>query len=207
GKDSQDKKPGHFIVFAKDRAGKVVAAMDGHALDKKVLSICRSSARDRRVRDMHVLLYAAALTGRGASYVVFSTAICPFSYELAGKMVVLGRGFGMSAVPLKAQESMLFIRKKGSELEHSLSGGELADVIRSMVILQPSLAQTAGDFAEEESVHLIPLPLSPDSREHLHELRDAVESMQLSGETKDVFETIRNDYVIARKDITPEKLF
>ena len=155
---------------------------------------------------MHILLYAAALTGRGAKHVVFSTAICPVSYELAGKLILLGRGFGMSVLPLNHSKSIFFIRRVGNELEPTAPGEELADVLRTLVLLEPSLAQKAGEIAAQETVSLIPLPLSPDSREHLHELKEVVDFLHLEGE-KEVFDNLRNDYIIARKDVTPESLF
>lgn len=206
-KDPQGRKPGYFLVCAKDKQGKMVGAMDGHALEGNLVSVCRSYAKDRRVRDMHVLLYAAALTGRGAKHVVFSTAICPLSYKLAVELILLGRGFGMAALPLGHQKSIFFIRRVGSELEPSAGGEELADVLRTLVLLEPSLAQKAGELAEQESVVLIPLPISPDSREHLHELRDAIDSLHLEGDAKDVLDSLRDDYIIARKDVAPESLF
>jgi len=206
-KDSQPKKPGYFMVCAKGRDGKIAGAMDGHALEGGIVSICRSYAKDRKIRDLHILLYAAALTGRGAKYAVFSTAVCPLSYELAGKLILLGRGFGMSALPIDHPKSIFFIRKVGNELEPSASGEELADVLRTLVLLEPSLAHKAGELAQQESVTLISLPLSPDSREHLHELRELADSLHLEGETKSVLDDLRDDYIVARKDVTPESLF
>lgn len=206
-KDSQSKKPGYFMVCVKGRNGRIAGAMDGHALDGGIVSICRSYAKDRKVRDLHILLYAAALTGRGAKYTVFSTAVCPLSYELAGKFILLGRGFGMSALPIDHPKSIFFIRKVGNELEPSASGEELADVLRTLVLLEPSLAHKAGELAQQESVILLSLPLSPDSREHLHELRELADSLHLEGETKAVLDSLRDDYIVARKDVTPETLF
>jgi hypothetical protein len=205
-KKQQGKKPGYFMVCAKDKEGKIVGAMDGHVLRGKIVSICRSYAKDKKVRDLHILLYAAALTGRDAKHVVFSTAICPVSYELAGKLILLGRGFGMSVLPITHPKSIFFIRRVGNELDPAAPGEELADVLRTLVLLEPSLAQKAGELAAQETVSLIPLPLSPDSREHLHELKEVVDLLHLEGE-KEVFDNLRNDYIIARKDVTPESVF
>ena len=71
-KNPSDQKPGHYMVCVKDKSGKIVGAMDGHALDNNIVSICRSYVKDRKTRDMHILLYAAALTGRAAKHVVCS---------------------------------------------------------------------------------------------------------------------------------------
>ncbi|MFH0737958.1 MAG: hypothetical protein V1827_05040 [Candidatus Micrarchaeota archaeon] len=206
-KEGEEGAPGYFIVCAKDRSGKVIGVLDGNSLDDGVVAISRSCAKDSHTRELHLLLYSAALTGRNASYVMFSTSSPPISQEFAGKLILLGRGFGMSAIPVHDPKCLFFLRRMGKELDPLSEGEEISKVLKALSKIEPALAKTASEFSKKGMVALIPLPISPDSREHLHELRDSVSSLGLKGELQPVLDSLRNDYLIERKDIAPSALF
>jgi hypothetical protein len=185
----------------------MIGAMDGYMLPENILVICRSFAKADDVRETHILLYSAALSGKVPDYVVFSTALCGISAELAGRLILLGRGFGMSAMPLNHPSSIFFVRRVRRELDPISSGAELAKVLRALAPLDDSLLQLAAGFEKKGTVPLIPLPSSPDNREHLHELRDVVASLSLPAEQlQPVLDSLRTEYVLGRKDITPNAL-
>ncbi len=198
---------GYFMVCAKDRSGAMIGAMDGYMLPENVLVICRSFAKSDNVRETHILLYSAALSGKAPDYVVFSTALCGISAELAGRLILLGRGFGMSAMPLNHPSSIFFLRRMRNEIDPISSGAELGKVLRALAPLDQSLQNIAAEFEKKGMVPLIPLPASPDNREHLHELRDLVASLNLPSEQlQPVLDSLRTEYVLGRKDITPNAL-
>ncbi len=196
----------YLLICAKDRSGKIVGAMDGHALGD-TLVIGRSFSASTKTRELHILLYAAALAGRNPSFVVTYTKLGDFSIDTAGRLILFGRGMGMSAIPLKTTH-LIFVRRMRKELDPISSGPEIAAILEKLKIFgELDLDAHIGEFSSKSVVPLIPLPLSPDSREHLHELRDVVNSLGLpAGQLEAVMATLRADYVSGRKDITPQAL-
>jgi hypothetical protein len=206
GKASADNVPGYFIVCLKDRAGKMVGAMDGHMLDNSVMTIGRSCAKGEKRRELHILLYSAALSGHQPSYIIFSTKKSALSEDSAALMILLGRGFGFSAIPAQLPDSHILIRRVRHELDPISSGQELSGALgAAKPVLGSVFALAVSEIAKRGIMPLVPLPSSPDSREHLHELRDVVSMLGISAANIDeVIERLRIDYVLGRKDITPE---
>jgi hypothetical protein len=200
--------PGHFIVCVKDRGGKIVGALDGHLLSENTLWIDRSCVLDDKKRELHILLYCAALSGKSVSFVLCSADKEPPSVQSAGKFILFGRGFGMSAIPFNHPKSVYFVRRVGKELYPLSTGQEIAKVLGELVRLgDHSLEPVAADFANKESVALVPLPTSPDSREHLHELRDFFVALGLpTGNLQAIMDELRVQYVTGRTDITPQSI-
>jgi hypothetical protein len=208
GKEARPDAPGYFIVCVKGRSGSVTGALDGHALAGNIVVINRSCVKDDRKRELHILLCAAALTGRRPACVVFSTAFHELSEDMAGMLILLGRGFGMSALPPGDPRSLLLLRRVGKELDPLSNGQEVAGILRAVAAFVDSTLYSAAAFERKGTVALIPLPTSPDTREHLHELRDFVSLAGLPPDHIDsVMEKLRVDYVLARKDISPAALF
>ncbi len=197
----------YFLICAKDRSGKVIAALDGHALSDDLLVIGRSFSGPSKKREMHVLLYAAALSGRSPSSVVCYTKLGDFSADTAGRLVFFGRGLGMSAIPLKTSH-LIFVRRMRRELNPLSSGAEIAGLLEKLKVFgELELEGHIEEFRQKDAVALVPLPTSPDSREHLHELKDVVNALGLpAGQLDAVMASLRADYVSGRKDITPEAL-
>ncbi len=196
----------YFLICVKDRAGKMVGAIDGHAMGD-LLVIGRSCSASPKTREIHILLYAAALAGKNPSYVATYTKLGDFSMDTAGRLILFGRGMGMSAIPLKTSH-LVFLRRLGKELDPISNGAEIAGVLERLKVFgELELDAHISEFSSKSVVPLIPLPLSPDSREHLHELRDVVSALAIpAGQLDAVMATLRADYVSGRKDITPAAL-
>jgi hypothetical protein len=195
--------PGYFLVCIKDKDGKVVAAMDGHFIND-ILVILRSGVSGQRKRELHVLLYSAAMSGKNMKYVVFAAERKPLDANYAGELILLGRGFGMSAF---VAEKLLFVRRMKKELDPLSNGPEVSKLLDSMVPFIPELGKMVLEFSAKNIVALSPLPTSPDSREHLHELRDSAEALGLVPEDMDALvEDLKQRYVYGRQDITPALL-
>ncbi|MCI0504179.1 hypothetical protein L0Y65_05740 [Candidatus Micrarchaeota archaeon] len=205
-KDAADSVPGYFMVCLKDRSGKMAGAMDGHMLGGGVMAIGRSAARGDRRRELHILLYSAALSGHQPSYVVFSTKKAPITEDSAAQFILLGRGFGFSGIPARLPDALLLLRRVKRELDPISSGQEISQALGAARPIFGSRFDAAiGEISKKGIMPLIPLPASPDSREHLHELRDTVPMLGLSADgLESVLERLLADYVLGRKDITPE---
>lgn len=208
GKPSADNVPGYFIVCLKDRAGRMVGAMDGHMLDNNVMTLGRSCAKGEKRRELHILLYSAALSGHQPSYIIFSTKKSDLSEDSAALMILLGRGFGFSAIPAQLPDALLLIRRVKHELDPISSGQELSGALgAAKPVFGSAFALAVSEMAKRGIMPLVPLPASPDSREHLHELRDVVSMLGIhAGNMEEIIERLRIDYVLGRKDITPEIL-
>ncbi len=204
----QDSVPGYFMVCIKDRSGRMVGAMDGHMLGNGLLSIGRSCALGQHRRQTHILLYCAALSGHEPSYVLFSMKKGEFTSDDAARLILLGRGLGFSILPLSVAGRMFFIRRVRRELDPISSGQELAQAISpASPLYGEAFEKSLAELAAKGILPLAPLPASPDSREHLHELRDAIAALGIRAEGLDaVLETLRIEYVLGRKDLTPESL-
>jgi len=206
GKASGDDVSGYFIVCLKDRAGRMVGAMDGHMLENGVMSIGRSAAKGEKRRELHILLYSAALSGHQPSYIIFYTKKTALSEDAAALLILLGRGFGFSAIPAQLPDRLLLIRRVKHELDPISNGQEISGVLgAAKPVLGSAFEMAIAETAKRGIMPLIPLPTSPDSREHLHELRDVVSMLGISADNLDgIIERLRVDYVLGRKDITPE---
>jgi hypothetical protein len=198
--------PGHFMVCVKGRDGSIIGAMDGHSLSDSILSIDRCCVRGERRRELHILLYGAALAGKKPLYVVCTAAREALSMDSAGRFILFGRGFGMSAMPLPRARLVFLVRRVGKEPDPMSSGEEIASLLRAMGPLGfGDMGALAAEFDKKGPLALIPLPSSPDSREHLHELRDAVAQLGLPADNlEEVLAGLRSGYVLGRADITPE---
>jgi hypothetical protein len=208
GKASRNGVGGYFIVCIKDRAGKMAGAMDGHMLENGLMSISRSFAAGPRRRQMHILLYCAALAGHQPSYILFSMGKAEFSADDGARLILLGRGFGFSILPISIPDRVFFIRRVRRELDPISSGQELSQALApAKPLFDSSFANSLAELAGKGILPLAPLPTSPDSREHLHELRDAVAALGMpAAGLEAVLEKLRVEYVLGRKDLTPEFL-
>ena len=148
---------------------------------------------------METLLYAAALSIAKPSYAVFSSTVETLSVDSAGLLILLGRGFGMSA--MQSGPAMFFVRRSGKELDPLCKGAELAAVLEKLDM--PEAQSLAGNLKAKDTVVLIGLPFSPDSREHLHELKDAAAALGIKAD-EGVFAELKSRYVLMREDITPQ---
>ena len=195
---------GYFVVCAKDRAGRMAGAMDGHMLEGGSMALHRSLVMCEKKREMHILLYAAALCGHQPPYVLFSFTPGRLTVESAALFILFGRGFGFSAIPPLPSGKLILMRRIGKELDPLARGNEIAAALESakkVLGIDPSVVSST---AAKGAFGLVPLPFSPDSREHLHELRDMVAALKIPAEGMvQVLEKLRSDYVLARLDLTP----
>jgi hypothetical protein len=205
-KKASDHVPGYFVVCLKDRAGKMVGAMDGHMLDGGMMHIGRSAVKDDKRREFHILLYSAALSGHSPTHVVCVLPKSLVSIGFAGILILFGRGFGFSALPAQLPDSIIALRRVRNELDPISSGKEVAGALAAArPVFGNRFDAIAAEMSQKGVVPLVPLPFSPDSREHLHELRDVVTALGINPNGLDVVvEQLRVEYVLGRKDITPE---
>lgn len=205
---AKSAKPGHFIVCMKSAIGGIAGVMHGFTLQEgNVLFISGSKVSGERRAERHVLLCCAALALAKPRYVVYATAKKALDMELSGKIIFLGRGLGMSAIP-SAHPSLIFIRRPGREYDPVASGDEVAQLLRSLkAVMDGQLDAAVEDFMKKGALSLIPLPTSPDTREHLHELRDAVLALALQAPGLEaLLEKLKDEYVLRRNDVTPAAL-
>ncbi len=194
--------PNHFVICAKDRSGKIIGAIDGHMINN-TLVVNHSHAEGNNKRELHILLYSVALPAK-VEYVVCYSKIDELTVESAGSLILLGRGFGMSAIAFG--QEVLFVRRVKKELDPIATGAEISALLKELD--DPQLSAKSSDFEKKTIVPLTPLPISPDRREHLHEIRDVVELLKISpGKIDKVMDALKDDYVLGRMDLTPEDLF
>jgi len=206
GKAPPTGEPGYFMVCVKGRDNDILGAMDGHIIGG-TLVIHRSFVIGDRRREMHILLYSAALSGHQPSYVLFSFKGREISLDIAALIILLGRGFGFSALPMAPSESIILVRRMKRELDPVSTGAEIAPALESAKSALGIDGAYIKSISDAGTLLLAPLPFSPDSREHLHELRDLVSALKLrSGGFDAVLERLRSDYVLSRKDLTPHAL-
>lgn len=207
GKAAHEETTGYFIVCMKDRTGAMVGAMDGHMLGNAVMHVGRSFVRGEKRREMHILLYSAALSGHTPDYILFSCSKPALNVDLAAKLILLGRGMGFCGIQMNKPGALVFIRRVRRELDPISSGKEIAQALEGADALFGTEKESA-ELRGKGVVPLVPLPTSPDSREHLHELRDVVQALELDAPDLDaVLETLRSEYLLQRKDLTPGLLF
>jgi hypothetical protein len=213
-KDGAAAVPGRFLVCVKDRPGAIAAAAEACATTQEgatVLVLLRSSVFSGNRRDMHLLLYAAALAVAKPAHVVCA---CPHpdlsKPEDAGRLIFFGRGMALCAVPLNHPKLLLFLRSVGKEHDSGIPGPQLAAIANAANVaykdrLLPGLAASLG---KSQSVRLVMLPISPDYGEHLHELKDAVVALGLpAGALEKSLSALESKYVRSRADLTPASLF
>jgi hypothetical protein len=196
--------PGYLLICAKDRSGRISGALDGYVKDG-ILVILRSFTSSEKRRDMHVLLHSCALGMAKPAYVLCCTERPSFAdTESAGKLVFIGRGIAMSALPFTHQTMLFFMRRIGKEYDPLSSGAELAKVALVMKPLCPEIEAAASVMSSKGVVPLILLPSSPDRLERLHELKDAAILLGLPADGLErIFDTLKERYVQSRIDITP----
>jgi len=196
--------PGYLLISGKDRGGKLVAAMDGYIFGNVLVVMRARVPVQANRRGLHILLYAAALARAKPSYVVLAEPRA-FSFESACRLIFMGRGLGMSAIPLSHKSLLFLIRRVGRESDPIADGKEIAGALKPLVALFSGLETPIAEIEGKDLVALVPLPNSPDTREHLHELKDAVLALGLPAESLGkVLQKLAEEYVLDRKDISPE---
>lgn len=203
-REANTSLPGYLIVCARDSAKRMVGALDGYVKDD-ILIILRSFTNSEKKRDVHVLMHSCALGMAKPAYVACCTERPDLSdAESAGKLVFIGRGIAMSAMPFTGQKMLFFIRRIGKEYDPISSGEELAKVVGAMKPLCPDIAAAASEIASKGVVPLILMPSSPDRLERLRELKEAAIMLDLPADALDkIFDTLKEQYVQSRIDITP----
>ena len=206
GKNPDDSVHGYFLIEAK-KGKETVGAIDGFALNE-VLVITRSRASGEKKRELHSLLFCAALAfsirNMKPKAVLFSSPRSRFSEDVAGKLMFLGRSAGMQA--LSNPDMHLFIRRLGKEHDMIADGKELAALLKGA---SPAFKfdKMISELEKKGPVPLVPLPISPDTSGRLHELEDSVPALGYeTSEMGKIIEKLKEEYVYDRKDITPESL-
>jgi hypothetical protein len=125
GKETDAGANGYFLIRA-EQAGLIIGAIDGYLTQDSVVFL-RSKSQIKKRRELHTLLFCAAMTLLKAQSPAPKAAIyicprAPFSQELAGRLLFLGRRAGMQAIPVESQGMLFFIRRFGKE--HDLIGRE-----------------------------------------------------------------------------------
>ncbi|MBI5227279.1 hypothetical protein HY988_01705 [Candidatus Micrarchaeota archaeon] len=198
------KNANYFFISANSK-GALAGAIDGYFLSGNLV-IMRANCSDKfKKSELLVLLYCAAISKFKPTNVLFYAEKSPLSIDLSGQLILLGRGFGMQAIPVPLSRQLFFIRRTGKEFDFLSSGQELSQILSSLASISDFFAEAADILSKQPSVVLIPLPSSPDNLEHLHELRDLASVIGMTFDEV-VFEKLKTDYVLARKDITPALL-
>jgi hypothetical protein len=206
-REANTSLPGYFVICAKDASKQMVGALDGY-VKNDVLIILRSFTSSEKRRDVHVLMHSCALGMAKPTYVACCTEKPALNdSESAGKLIFIGRGVAMSAMPFTHQKMLFFIRRIGKEYDPLSSGAELAKVVAVMKPLCPEVEAAAAEIASKGVVPLVLMPSSPDRLERLRELRDAAIMLDLPADELDkIFESLREQYVQSRVDITPQAI-
>lgn len=205
---AKNDEAGHFIVCAKSAVGGISGAMDGFILEEgNVVFIAHAKVTGERRYERHLMLYCAALALAKPKYIVYAAQRSQLTMEVSGRLIFLGRGLGMSAIP-SSHPSMIFMRRPGREHDPVASGEEISKLLRALKpVMDGQLDAAIEDFAKKGVLALVPLPISPDTREHLHELRDAVLALALpTAQLEAMLESLKMEYVLKRNDITPSAL-
>lgn len=195
--------PGYFVICAKG-GGKLTGAMDA-CVAGDILVVLRSFAVSDKKRDIHLLMHSCALGVARPAYVACYIERPDFSdAESAGRMLFIGRGLGMSALPFAHQKMLFFLRRMGKEYDPLSSGEELARVAAALKPLCPEMEAAAVEIASKGVVPLVLMPASPDRLERLRELKDAAIMLDLPADKLDaILESLKIEYVLSRIDITP----
>lgn len=197
---------GHFVVCMKNNSNQIVGAMDGYDFED-VIILGRSFVSTDKKRDFQILLYSAAMTTKDAKYVVCSTKIEKVSVDFIGMLILLGRGFGMYALPPFGSDQLVFVRRVQSEGPLS-TGSEVAHILRALRVLGRSDVRSAVfDFSQRGLVSLIPLPTSLDQKENIYEIKEIAPDIGLSEQSLKTVLSLLTQSAISYQDITPETLF
>ncbi len=197
-----------MVVDCHDKKGELVASMLFYCLpDLVFIAGSRIMCEDRK-RELHLLMYAAALTCVRPKNVMYATERKDVSEDMAGRFILLGRGYGMSAIPINHPSALFFLRRVGREYDFLISGPELAKILENLkAFFGSSLETFIADMDKTIAVALVQLPLSPDAGEHLHEIQDAAAALSIPAEEiGPIIEMLKTDYILYRKDIIPEYL-
>ncbi len=195
--------PGYFVICARG-GGKLTGAMDA-CVAGGILVILRSFAVSDKKRDIHLLMHSCALGVVRPAYVACSIERPDFSdAESAGRMLFIGRGLGMAALPFAHQKMLFFLRRMGKEYDPLSSGEELGRIAAALKPLCPEMEAAAAEVASKGVVPLVLMPTSPDRLERLRELKDAAIMLDLPADKLDaILESLKIEYVLSRVDITP----
>jgi hypothetical protein len=207
GRAVDEKLPGYFIIQAR-KGATLIGAVDGYAL-QDTLVFMRSRALGAMRPELHSALYCAAMTYARAQAPQPKAAfyVCPklpLSEDMAGKLLFLGRRAGMQALPTEGSNTLVFIRRIGKEYDFIADAKELAALLRSISAIFKLDAVISG-LEGKGTLMLIPLPMSPDAQDRLHELEDTVRALGIgTANLAAVLEKLRNVCVYERKDVAPE---
>ncbi len=200
-KKVNEKSTGYFLISASSN-NKPVGAIDGYFVEGNILLMRAGCSENFKKSDLFSLLYCAALSKFKPKNVLYQTTNSPLTLESAGLLILLGRSFGMQAIPIEGN-NLLFIRRVGKEFDLLANGPELAQTLTQFgALLGNTIKEVVDTLGKKAVLYLIALPNSPDSREHLHEIHDLATSLKIPFD-EDVFEKLKTDYVLSRKDITP----
>ena len=204
----QKREGSIFVYGAYGPEGNLIGAIEACEMEDTLIILRSRAGGQMKRRDMHLLLYSCALTHSRAKNTIYACAKSEVDEELAGLFVLLGRGFGMAAIPIAHSSILFFLRRSGREYDFLISGPELSKMLSPLqAFFGQSMQPTLEALEKTIAVALIPLPLSPDVGEHLRDIKEAVSSLSLP--TKDLeplLDGLRTEYVDNRKDITPETL-
>ncbi|MFH1520377.1 MAG: hypothetical protein ABID61_01905 [Candidatus Micrarchaeota archaeon] len=197
---------GHFVVCIKNSSNQIVGAIDGYEFED-VIVLGRSFVSTEKKRDFQLLLYSAAMTNKDAKYIVCSTKLEKVSVDFMGMLLLLGRGFGMYALPPFGSDQLIFIRRMQSEGPLS-TGPEVAHMLRALRMLGGSDIRSAVfDFNQKGLVSLIPLPTSLDRKENIYEIKEIAPDLGLSEQSLKTVLSLLTQSAISYKDLTPDTLF
>jgi hypothetical protein len=200
---------GEMLVDCHDKDGNLAASMLFYSLPDDITYIAGSRilCQDRK-RELHLLIYAAALGCARAKNIVYASEKKDVSEDMAGRFILLGRGYGMSAMPVNHPSMLFFLRRIGREYDFLISGPEISKIMEGLrVFFGSSLDPIIGNMNKTIAAALVQLPLSPDAGEHLHEIQDAAAALSIPAEEiEPMIEVLRTDYIQHRKDIIPEYL-
>lgn len=197
---------GHFVVCMKNNSNKIVGAIDGYEFEN-IIVLGRSFVSTDRKRDFQLLLYSATMTNRNAKYILCSTKVEKVSVDFIGMLFLLGRGFGMYALPPFGSDQLVFIRRMQSEGPLS-TGPEVAHILRALRMFGGSDIRSAVfDFNQKGLVSLIPLPTSLDRKENIYEIKEIAPDLGLSEQSLKTVLSLLTQSAISYQDLTPDTLF
>jgi hypothetical protein len=193
---------GHFVICMKSN-NQIVGALDAYLVDDTII-LDSSYVRTDKKREFQLLLYAAALTKHDIKYVVCSAKVTKITPDFVGLLNLLGRGFGMYAIPF-AGSRIVFVRRMNKEGPLS-TGPEIAHILRSLrIFVDDSIKSAVFEFNRKGGVSLIQLPMSQNTRENMLELRDTISLLGFSVSSLDHLIPLLEQ--LSHKDLTPEMLF
>ncbi|MFH1393497.1 MAG: hypothetical protein ABII71_02255 [Candidatus Micrarchaeota archaeon] len=207
----------YAMVLAKDSKGNALGSTDGFLFSsggKNSVIILHSSLSEKVMKRkyFHQLLYCAlvsALLGSAEKmkldYVMLTTEYPRLENQekvkqTLGRLMFLGRGLGMSALPLvqcrepwgRHMPQMLAVRRIERADEPVATASEMLEIagtyyamlanagIVTKEVASEAFGQAVGELkkkGKDEKIPLIPFPHSPDIREQARELGDMMEAL------------------------------